>query len=41
MKTRNVLNLALSAKAPVMRAGVMMANIIWKTMNARCGIVEE
>ena len=28
-----------SAKAPVMSAGVMMANIIWKSMNAWCGIV--
>jgi hypothetical protein len=24
--------------APEMRAGVMMANIIWKAMNARCGM---
>ena len=38
MKMRKVLNLARSAKAPVMRAGVMMANIIWKIMNASCGI---
>ncbi len=28
-----------SAKAPVIRAGVMMANIIWKAMKARCGTV--
>ena len=34
MKMRKVPNLALSAKAPVIRAGVMTANIIWKTMNA-------
>src|SRR4030065_93172 len=39
MKTRNVLNLARSAKAPVMRAGVMMANIAWKIMNASWGTV--
>ena len=34
MNTRNVLNLARSAKAPVISAGVMMANIAWKIMNA-------
>ena len=28
-----------SAKAPVIRAGVMIANIIWKTMKTWCGIV--
>ena len=28
-----------SAKAPVMRAGVMIANIIWKAMKARWGTV--
>ena len=28
-----------SAKAPVISAGVMMANIIWKTMKTWCGIV--
>ena len=35
--TMKVLNFARSANAPVISAGVMMANIIWKTMNARCG----
>ena len=35
--TMKVLNFARSAKAPVIRAGVMMANIIWKTMKARWG----
>ena len=29
MKTRKPLNLIRSATAPVMRAGVMMANINW------------
>jgi hypothetical protein len=28
-----------SAKAPVIRAGVMMANMSWKTMKAWWGIV--
>jgi len=28
-----------SANAPVMSAGVMTANIIWKTMKPRCGTV--
>ena len=34
VKTMRVLNLALSAKAPMIRAGVMTANIIWNTMKA-------
>ena len=33
------LNRWRSANAPVMSAGVMIANIIWKAMNARCGTV--
>src|SRR3972149_8938607 len=37
MNTRKVLNLARSAKAPVISAGVMMANIAWKIMNASWG----
>ena len=37
MKTRNVLNLARSAKAPVISAGVITANIIWKIMKVWCG----
>ena len=28
-----------SANVPVIRAGVMMANMSWNTMNAWCGIV--
>src|SRR5918995_1043345 len=35
----NALKRLRSAKAPVMSAGVMIANIIWKAMNARWGIV--
>jgi len=35
----NAENFFRSAKAPVMSAGVMMANIIWKSMKAWCGIV--
>ena len=38
MKIRNVLNFARSANAPVIRAGVMIANIAWKIMNNSCGI---
>jgi hypothetical protein len=38
-KTITALNFARSAKAPVIRAGVMMANIIWKAMYARWGTV--
>ena len=32
-------NFFRSAKAPVMRAGVMTANIIWKSMKAWWGMV--
>ena len=39
MNTRNVLNFARSANAPVISAGVIIANVIWKTMKSRCGIV--
>ena len=37
MKSRKGPNLARSAKPPVMSAGVMMANIIWKAMKSRSG----
>ena len=30
-----------SAKAPVIRAGVMIANVIWKVMNTDSGMVPE
>ena len=30
-----------SAKAPVIRAGVMMANVIWKVMNTVSGMVPD
>ena len=33
------LNFIRSAVAPVINAGVMIANISWYTMNVRCGIV--
>ena len=39
MNTRKVLNLARSAKAPVIRAGVITANMSWKIMKVWCGIV--
>ncbi len=39
MKRRKALKRMRSAKAPVIRAGVMMANMSWKTMKAWCGIV--
>ena len=32
-------NFIRSANAPVMRAGVMMANMIWNAMNTVAGIV--
>ena len=32
-------NFMRSAKAPVMRAGVMMAKVIWKVMKTDSGIV--
>ena len=41
MKTQKVLNFARSAKAPVISAGVIMANISWKIMNVWCGIVRR
>jgi hypothetical protein len=39
MKTRKVENFLRSANAPVMRAGVITANIIWNSMKAVWGIV--
>jgi hypothetical protein len=33
-KMRKALNFIRSAKAPMMSAGVMTANIIWKIMNS-------
>ena len=39
MKTMNVENFLRSANAPVIRAGVMTANIIWNSMKAWWGIV--
>src|SRR5659263_620206 len=39
VKTMNVLNFILSAKAPVIRTGVMIANIAWYIMNTDAGIV--
>ena len=33
-KRRKALNFMRSAKAPMMRAGVMTANIIWKIMKS-------
>ena len=41
MNTMKAENFLRSAKAPVMRAGVMIANIIWKSMKTWCGIVLE
>ena len=35
----NVENFFRSANAPVIRAGVITANIIWNSMNAWCGMV--
>lgn len=32
-------NLTRSARAPLIRAGVMIANIIWKTMKVRIGML--
>jgi hypothetical protein len=37
MKRAYARNRMRPTTAPEMRAGVMIANIIWKTMNARCG----
>ena len=39
LKITNALKRLRSAKAPVIRAGVITANIIWKAMKAWCGIV--
>ncbi len=39
MKRRYALNFMRSANAPVISAGVMMANMPWKIMKARWGIV--
>ena len=39
MKTQKAENFMRSANAPMISAGVMIANIIWKIMNAWCGIV--
>ena len=38
MKTQNGPNFARSAKAPVISAGVMMANMHWKIMNDSSGM---
>ena len=38
-KSRKALNFIRSAKAPMMRAGVMTANIIWKIMKSWWGMV--
>jgi hypothetical protein len=39
MKSKKPLNFMRSAKAPVIRAGVIMANMAWKIINAWWGIV--
>ena len=39
VNTTKALNFIRSAKAPVIRAGVMIANIPWKIMNACAGIL--
>ncbi len=39
MNSTMALNFMRSAKAPVINAGVMMANINWKTMKVCWGIV--
>ncbi len=39
MNNRYALNRMRSAIAPLISAGVMMANIIWKSMNVWLGIV--
>ena len=38
-KRRKAENFIRSANVPVISAGVMMANMSWKTMKAWCGIV--
>ena len=40
MKATYAWNRMRSTTAPEISAGVMIANIIWKSMNARCGTVE-
>ncbi len=39
MNSSIALNFMRSAKAPVISAGVMMANISWKSMKVCCGMV--
>ena len=39
MKTAKAENFIRSANAPMISAGVMIANIIWKIMKAWCGMV--
>ena len=39
MKTTYALNRTRSAIAPEIRAGVMIANFIWNSMNSAAGIV--
>ncbi len=39
MKVTKPVNFMRSAKAPVISAGVITANINWNTMNARWGTV--
>ena len=39
INTMYVENFIRSAIAPLMRAGVMIANIIWKSMKVSCGTV--
>ncbi|HQL89006.1 MAG TPA: hypothetical protein PLQ15_00235 [Syntrophales bacterium] len=39
LKSRKLLNRTRSTKAPVIRAGVMTANIIWKAAKRPWGIV--
>ena len=41
MNKRKAPNFSRSADAPVIRAGVMMANIIWNAMNSTWGMVKE
>jgi hypothetical protein len=41
VNTMNAENFLRSAKAPVISAGVMIANIIWKIMNTEWGMVFE
>ncbi len=39
VKSKKAENFILSANAPIIRAGVITANIAWKIINAWCGIV--